>query len=174
MHDPHPSETSLSWHLNDEGMSDSVINDILCFGNISNNYLGVFPFDALPSQTKETCMLVINVGQHFVTLYISPNFVLYVDSLGLPIMHESIKKFIERHAPSLQVFYNTKQVQSLTSSHCGFYAVLFTLLFDGKKPLLDSGCIKFFSNRKYLTRNDQKCVNYIKSIVQNQDFHACE
>ena len=160
---------TLAWHLNKNGMSDSVINDLLAMAKISNQYLGTFMFNNLPyfssselKQQSTSHFLIINVGHHFVTLCITPYYALYIDSIGLPIVHQEINNFIDQYSPR-PIYFNTKQIQSFESSHCGLYAALFTLYFDQYEQ--HNMKMTFFKNPALLLKNDDKCIQYIKKLV---------
>ena len=93
------------------------------------NFLGVFAADELPSHFPWSCGLVVNTdprsepGTHWLAIYIDGNgHGEYFDSYGL-------KPFVPQHLKFLnrlkQWRYNKTKLQSLTSTLCGQYCVLY-------------------------------------------------
>lgn len=147
-----------------EGVSNHYIDSVL--KPICANYCGVFSANNIPIslRKKKVFSIVCNLsnegqaGSHFVTILSFPNYVIYIDSLGLPCIIEPISNFLSRL--NKPVFYNTTQIQSAKSKFCGFYCILFVLLYD-RKPN-----IKLSFTRKNLMLNDERCVEYITQILK--------
>ena len=158
------SENNPAWHLNRFGMSNVVMEDLIQFGGVSKNFRGVLPFNMLPHSSllqSDYLIFIINVGHHFITLLVHPNYIYYIDSLGLPIWREEVKVFCSQF--DLPIYYNPTQIQHPLSSHCGLYAVLFVILMDNAMKKKKSPIIKF--NTSELRKNDDKCVMYIKECL---------
>ena len=176
----------LSWHLNDSGMSDIVMKDLLQMSSISNRFRGIHHVHHLdkiklsPSTiAKDGASFIVNIGSHFVALIIFPTYVLYIDSFGIPIRNARISQFLHTNFPHHQVYSNRTQLQSIDSSHCGLYATLFILYFDVFyfRPQRSSKTKKnaFFhlsfhpitsekNSKTNGTMNDKLCIEYIKSL----------
>lgn len=162
----------INWHLSREGMSDKVINDLLAHCGVSDRYRGTFLYNNLPYDIvndQDEFIIIINVGFHFVTLYITKTFVLYIDSFGLPIRHLEIIEFIANRTVCTPVYYNTHQIQSLSSTHCGLFAAMFVLLLDTQHHRSRIGRRRrrqfhFYKQPSRLKRNDKLCVNYLKTF----------
>ena len=153
----------LNWHLNREGISDEVISDFLHMCKVSNKFKGVYPFKNLPDSLKKEShfSIIVNIGHHFVTLHVKPTYILYIDSFGQPISNREILDFLGKKLHHIPLYYNTRQIQSLYSSHCGIYAIFFILYHDKRINLPMK-----FSNQDLL-QNDFLCIQHIKSIVHS-------
>lgn len=157
------SKTSeLEWHLNRMGMSSEVMHDFLKTIGVSNRFKGIYHFNHLPSPSLYTSghhILIFNVGHHFVTLYICPQYLYYIDSLGQSIFQEKVQDFCNFFS-SRDFFFNPSQIQSIFSSHCGLYAILFTSFWDKTLRGKDLPRLRFVHSN--LIKNDKKCVTYLK------------
>ena len=153
----------LNWHLNKKGISDEVIADFLQMCQVSKKFKGVYPFTNLPKSLKNEShfSIIVNIGHHFVTLHVKPSYILYIDSFGQPISDSEILIFLGKKLTRTPLYYNTRQIQSLYSSHCGIYAIFFILYHDKriKSPMK-------FKNHDLL-QNDDLCIHHIKSIVHS-------
>ena len=149
------TDKMLEWHLNSHGISNELLSDYLRNVGISRNFLGVFPYNELPPmlfvKSENDRILIINVGQHFVTLLVSPLFTLYVDSFGLA-PRKNIKTILKKLKNPL--FYNTKTIQGINSPFCGLYAALFCLHLDDAKFKLTFA--------RSTEKNDELCISYLK------------
>jgi hypothetical protein len=94
------------------------------------NYSGTFAKDNLPPKMLKSNSAIINFdntgypGTHWVAVFNDPNseYVDYFDSFGLPPPNE-IENYLQ--TSSKPILYNTKQVQSLSSSECGKLCINF-------------------------------------------------
>ena len=67
-------------------------------------------------------------GQHWVSLFIDhDNYAEYFDSFGLPPLYSEIFDCLENNKIGM-LFYNSIQIQGVTSKTCGNYCVLFVKL----------------------------------------------
>lgn len=97
-------------------------------------------------------------GSHFVCIVVQPACVTYIDSFGLPCTSLHIRKFLrEVNRP---ILFNCRTIQSLTSSYCGFYCILFALFYDDR--MLHKIKLTFSSDYE---ANDRKCIKYIRALV---------
>lgn len=153
---------TLDWHINQNGLSNHVLSDLLKHLSVNNQYYkGVFPFDNIPVNlcSESNFIIIVNIGLHFVTVYAQPNFVLYIDSLGNS-SPPNMRDFL--YQCKRPVFFNERQIQSFSSTHCGFFSVLFVIFFVGKKKGIKIESFKFRdTNLKF---NDKLCTKYIKLI----------
>lgn len=93
-------------------------------------FKGVFAADMLPMTFQKPAIFIVNTdtkdkpGEHWISIYFSNGGVCeYFDSFGMPpIVCEHIK-FIKEHANKL--LYNPMSIQSLDTSVCGQYCVMF-------------------------------------------------
>jgi hypothetical protein len=91
-------------------------------------FLGVFSMDTLPTRKlKDGDSLIVNMrpsnmtGSHWVCLYCDTEYILYLDSFGLP-PHETIRKYETKNKP---IVYNSSELQHPDSLRCGEYCVYF-------------------------------------------------
>lgn len=153
---------TLDWHINQNGLSNHVLTNLLNHLSVSDKYYkGVFAFDNIPNNlcNESVFIIIVNIGLHFVTIYATSDFVLYIDSLGKPSPSNMSFFLSQCKRP---IFFNNRQIQSFTSTHCGFFAVLFVLFFNGKEKGTKMRPIKFHDTN--LSSNDKLCTKYIKQI----------
>ena len=176
------NQKTIEWHVNKEGLSNEVISDLMTKLTSTEKYLGVFPWTSLP-ETKilraangqkilgrkgkisgnRNLSFIINVGNHFVCVVITPQSVLYIDSFASTITQPEILRLFSRLEKSHRtLFRNRRQIQSFQSAHCGLYAALFTLWYlCAKKHRM-----KLRFKRENLLDNDELCIRYLKQFVQ--------
>ena len=94
----------------------------------STNFLGCFALDMLPSFPKYLpSSLIVNtdsskgVGVHWLALLFLKNKCLYFDSFGLPIVEETLIKYIEPYYDS--VLYSDVCIQDIESTKCGKFCI---------------------------------------------------
>ena len=157
------SERTLAWHLNSDGLSSVLIRDLLKMCNISKQFVGIYPCTNLkhlkPSEL-ETCIMIVNVGLHFVTMHWTRHYILYIDPFGFGISNDSVKACVKKNAFGRPIYSSKSRLQHLTSSHCGLFATFFALYFDNHtknihlEKFIDSASLK----------NDDICVRNIKRL----------
>ena len=158
--------SQLKQHVNENwGMTNSILNDLaetLC----PRLYAGMYAPHQLKSSRLRTrtkpYTLIVNVGNHFVSIYVSKTVALYVDSYGMRIFRPKVREFLK--SLEVPVFFNDRQLQSGHSKYCGLYALLFCMYFE---------C---YSNRSMQTYfnfhklagpgNDRLCIAYIKKLIK--------
>lgn len=155
---------SLSWHLNKNGLSDTLMKDLLQKANVSSLFHGVFPLNEIPVILTSTpsFVIIVNIGYHFVTIYGTSSYIYYIDTFGKrppPDLYHSFLNACQR-----SVFFNPIQIQSVKSTHCGFFSCLFTIFFC-RKP---KHRLKFHKKRSDLLKNDKKCIEYLKQLSGNK------
>ena len=107
----------------------------------TTNFQGVFSCDNIPKKVERVTnfSIVLNLskenelGTHFITVLKFPTEIWYIDSLGLWCENHHILKFLNLF--KTKIYFNKRQLQSLTSNKCGFYCILFCLHFDHPSDL---------------------------------------
>ena len=95
-------------------------------------FKGTFPKDQLPKIKEKTFAIIINTdssdkpGEHWVAIYSDDEITEYFDSFGLPPLHQEIIKYLD--STSNQWHYNSLTIQSVTSTTCGLFCVLYIKL----------------------------------------------
>lgn len=165
-------ENKIEWHLNENGASNILIEDLLSFPNwLQPHFKGVFTyFELIPDKILfPSFSAVVNIGRHFVTIYGEENFILYIDPFGSPIPHEEIYSFFSQDPLKRYLYWNRKTVQDMQSSHCGLFAALFTLHLEAKRnnqfATYKDKLLSFYGKNNLL-KNDALCVKYIKNIFE--------
>ncbi len=132
---------------------NSLLSNYECF-------IGTYPRDVLPKNRIQSkpCAIIINTdestkpGQHWVALFLRKDGVAeFFDSFGLSYIHEDILKFLKRNKIK-NLIYNSKQLQSVTTSTCGAYCILFVKYRCSGLSFCD--VINYFSNNRL--NNDMK------------------
>ena len=114
---------------------------------------------------------IVNVGNHFVSVIITAVSILYIDSfagrLSTPQLATLFSRVKKRETKSRSgvlnrtFFRNKRQIQSIESTHCGLYAILFCVWYL-KHP---SDRMKLRFSQSDLNQNDAMCVKYLKKLV---------
>jgi len=117
------------------------------------NYKGCYSKDNIRTKLKEG-YYVINLqdsnegdGSHWCCLYVSKYYDLYFDSYGF-ICPENIEQLCDK------LIYSQKMIQSLNSSSCGYYVVLF-ILYMNKFNINDKLLIVKYNNFINLFNKDE-------------------
>ena len=144
----------------------------------TTNFIGVysaenFPFKYLKKNRTQKMNLICNLspsnkpGTHFIALCCSSNKIKYFDSLGMSPttskhVYNSLKKLTKRRHELAEVL--PKAIQSDTSSHCGFYCMLYVLLEDDYIKFCQPTGLKRFSINN-LDMNDSICVRNLLTVI---------
>lgn len=151
------------------GLTNVFIDDVL---KNCNSFRGCYAADKIPNSllhSLEKVTIVVNLsphthkGSHFITIVIFPNFVYYIDSLGLPCFSLHILSFLKQL--KRPILYNKKKIQSSTSTYCALYCILFALFFDCTKNDRQKNKLVFTN---HFLKNDKKVVKYVKRLIKNQ------
>ena len=167
-------------HINKRGVTGGVIDDLLRIINISSRYIGIYALPDLESlkfsKDKNEIILIVNIGSHWITIAVYKNFVLYLDSYGLPPRQTEMIKFLTRLLDQCkgikthEIHYNIKQIQAISSNYCGMYAALWAKRLDNimKNPEQKNFSMRFYSGQieNRLRKNDKLCIKYLKSISE--------
>lgn len=129
---------------------------------------GVYASDCLPARVSPSTALVVNTdphtkrGLHWIAVYLDPCGKLeYFDSYGLPPVVQDHFKFIKRN--STRYFYNPTQLQSLNSTVCGHYCLVY-LYFRTNG----------FSMQDFLSMFDQDTAKNDKFILECFKYLYCK
>ena len=147
-------------------------------GGVSNRYVaevmhatsdvfrGVYPSDYLPRRPLDSPnSLIINLAPHsikrghFVCLYQTHQQIFYFDPLGFPPWVPAVQHFIERSGKHLH--YNTKAVQPIQSSYCGFYCMAFLLWFEKRNKNMNDFISVFHSH----VNNDTMVIKMLNTLI---------
>lgn len=163
---------TLEWHINKNGLSNILLEDLMkmAMNDVADSaYQGVYTHFNIPSSLKQlpNFSIIVNVGAHFVAIYATPQYILYLDPFGTPIMQANIVHTLTSEEYDRPIFTNCRQVQALDSTHCGLFSCLFVLHLETKRlqtPFYKDVQLKFVS--KNLTKNDFLCIKYLKRIIR--------
>lgn len=147
------------------GLSNSYINNFLIKCNLTH-FHGVFSADNIPKKfrNKVNASFICNLANsnisygHFVTISMNKNLIFYCDPFGLPCTNINISNFLT--SCNRQIVYNNDKIQAPESHFCGFFCILFVLLYHYPEN------INKISFSKKLIKNDAKCIKYICKIIQ--------
>ena len=96
-----------------------------------NQFRGTYSRNLLPNKINKPFGIVINTdpssepGEHWVAIYMSTEGELeYFDSFGLPPLHAEIIEFLDNNCVN-GWSYNTITFQSIYSTTCGMYCVIY-------------------------------------------------
>ena len=158
----------LSDHVSaDWGMTNDLVNH-LASSLAPRLYRGLFLPEELPTKlsSKSAYLLkdrpftiIVNVGGHFVGVYCADQYTIYFDPFGLPCMQTQLKQFLRKLKQP--VFFSKKKIQTISSKHCGLYAVLFVLYHDKPKRTF-----KMQFGRRAGLKNDKLCVQDLHKLCR--------
>lgn len=137
--------------------------------------VGVYAADRIPKVLSTPTAIIANTddhtkpGTHWVALYIdSDRFGTYFDSYGLP---PASKHHIDRLKRNCNSFcWNTRELQSLDSTCCGQYAVMFLYHMSRGKSL--NAFLRLFTHDT--RKNDVLVVNYFKRKMKKLVRKKCK
>jgi hypothetical protein len=135
----------------------------------TSDFIGVYSVDSIPKRTlagRGNFFIVLNLGDgrkkedgHFVAVAAYPDVVLYMDPFGLePPTDRYVRPFLR--LCRRPVYFNHVQVQDITSSYCGLYAILFVWHLDAGRPFKLR-----FRRRGNLMINDRTCMDYLRRLL---------
>jgi hypothetical protein len=122
-------------------MNNIQLNEILKYDEFTKKYfLGCFPLDMIPKITRYPSCIIVNnqisnsSGEHWLAIYYnSKKKATFFDSFGLHPRHYKLEKFLKNTSEKYD--YNKIPIQSIFSSYCGYYCLLFLLFISRKKSL---------------------------------------
>jgi len=128
-------------------------------------FKGVFSSDNCPLLKNPGESIIINFdrvnegGSHFVAIYLQQKNVLkYFDSLDIPLLPPELIVYLKQYS---KIYDCSKQIQSFSSTYCGFYCMLFIMsnVFSVWKKTLDF----FLIDR---LENDHICINLLCNLLK--------
>lgn len=152
---------SIAWHLNKNGLSDTLMKDLLFKANVGSLFQGIFPLQTIPNELAiaKSFVIIVNIGYHFVTIYTTDAFIYYIDSFGKKPPQSLYKSFL--NSCNRPIFFNPIQIQSKQSTHCGFFSCLFTLFYSKKNHNMK---LKFVKDKNQLQKNNELCIKFLKQL----------
>ena len=132
----------------------------------SKIFLGCFPMDDLPPfPQRMPASLIVNtdisteIGDHWLALVLEEDYCYYFDSFGLPIMDETLIKYLESHYR--KVTYSDVCIQHIESNKCGEFCIIFVEYVNSK-----TSYDKFLSNFNHFSieKNDVIVTEWINVI----------
>lgn len=144
-------------------MWSTEIENIL---STSNNFVGCYPLNELPSLSQKLpASLIVNTdisratGEHWLGLVLEEEECLYFDSFGLPIVDETLLKYLNPFYD--KVTYSDVCIQHVTSNKCGKFCILFVKNVNSK-----SSYENFLSefNHYNLKKNDIIVEKWINTL----------
>lgn len=148
----------LNRHVNEEGMSHKLLDDLLQQASLSSRFRGILPdwkakhFDRLVEQIDMDSSLVAffiaNVGLHYVVVSIAKGEISYCDPFGHAPSPNLHRHFLDR--VKLPVRYSSGQIQAASSAFCGLFACLLCIVLDmqAEAAYLARENPRFHRNRK--------------------------
>lgn len=100
-------------------------------GHLSTHFRGVFAFDQIPSTLKAGHFIVCNtsdssdIGEHWFVIYRNEKVIECFDSLGIDSEKLSILQENITFKGTNKLKFNKTQVQSNTTSTCGYFCIYF-------------------------------------------------
>ena len=140
------------------------------------DFLGVFASDELSSLNKtDTGMLIFNTdssessGQHWISLCITKECVLYFDSLNLNFQFsDDISDFLIKLDKNL--IMNTIPIQTMDSSNCGKHCLVFCYVMSFEKSVNQyKRWLQTFSSYNIQER-EELSLAYFELMESNSEF----
>ena len=144
-------------------MWSTEIEDIL---QTSDKFLGCFPLDELPPFPQRLpASIIVNtnisteIGDHWLALVLDEGECFYFDSFGLPILEETLIKYLEPYYSS--VTYSDLCIQHIESDKCGEFCILFVKHFKSNN-IYENILLQF--NKNNLQQNDVIVEQWLNAI----------
>jgi hypothetical protein len=132
-------------------------------------FKGVFSCNNIPASlsNNDSFSIVCNLskveepGTHFITIVCFKDYVLYIDSIGMHCFNLDITRFLLNL--NRTIFYNTKKIQSITSTYCGMYCVMYILHFNTPLHYQHDNKLSFTID---MQKNDKQCVKNVSRLIK--------
>jgi hypothetical protein len=160
------------------GLTNVYIDTMARRFAVRGTFCGVFSSDTIPAELADRptrFSLICNLsrerelGTHFVAITCTRQQVYYFDPVGLPCISADIARFLDRCAAGRRRWRrrrrrNERTIQHPQSSFCGFYTLLFVLLFDRGARWQT---LRFLGGNRSgtLFANDAHCLSYLKREI---------
>ena len=130
-------------------------------------FRGVFALDQVPKTFfKFPSCFIVNThkqnqpGEHWLAVYIDSNMKIdFFDSFGRPPEEFKLHQYLS--SISIQINYNKKQIQSVSSSFCGYYC-LFFILSKVRGMSMDKFVSMFSENTE---KNDDIINSFLEEFI---------
>ena len=176
------------------GVSNAIVEKFgleLC----SPHFLGVFAADYIPRKKlleADKFIVIVNLGEkgrgrrrrrrkeeeeeelpvgHFVALCGTKRRIQYWDPYALPCLQPHVDEFLRDcvgGGRTLEV--NHRQIQAFESVYCGFFCLLYAAYqsrcMNGQEPRFK---LHFYKRRANLIKNDEKCMEYLRTFIDELD-----
>jgi hypothetical protein len=169
------------------GTSNKFIENF-AFDLCSPYFVGVFAANRIPRRElkdRERFIIIVNLGEkkraskgesraqspvgHFVVVCAEKKRIQYWDPYALPCLQPKVLDFIRRSGRQ-RTETNKLQIQDFNSVYCGFFCLMYAgyqaRCMIGKPPRFK---LRFYKSVQNLKRNDTKCVDYLKKLVDKVD-----
>ena len=127
------------------------------------DFKSVLPRDRLPSRVVYPSSYVVNThesskkGEHWLALYFDKTgYCTFFDPFGLSPSFYGFDNYLKKTSRGFT--FNTQQIQSVTSSVCGYYCIYFVLLMSRNFTLKE---ILMFFDKKDFIYNDFKILHLL-------------
>ena len=123
-----------------------------------HRFNGVYSRDNLPNKINDGAYVInldeyLDIGTHWIALYVINKTVIYFDSFGVERISKEIKKFVNNK----NIIANIFRIQAYDSVMCGYFCIGFIdFMFNGNS-LTD--LTNLFSSNN-LKKNDDIILNY--------------
>lgn len=145
-------------------------------------FKGVYACNQIPKylQNVNNFSIIVNIAGssssegHWVSLARNHGKAYYFDSYGASCFNWYILAFISKL--NVDLIENYRMIQSFDSAACGYFSLLFVLLYEEKKTLLFSPksttnhMRRFTFNFGKLNRNDLICIKIIKKKLEEHGY----
>jgi len=153
-------------------------------------FVGVFAANRIPRRElkgRERFIVIVNLGEkksrapsmgrsraeppvgHFVVVCAERERIQYWDPFALPCLQPKVLDFLRRSGRR-DMETNRTQIQDFKSVYCGFYCLLYAgyqaRCMVGKPPRFK---LRFYKSVQKLKRNDEKCMRYLRKLVDKAD-----
>ena len=163
------NELYKSIFIHRNGKKRTMVSNLYIDKNLKHlkGFKGTFSCDNIPFWgSNDRKMFIVNLseenkkGSHFVFIEIEKDKALYLDPLGKNLSNSFIKKSLVINGCK-KITYLSKPVQSMFSTSCGLFCILFTVA--RVKKISPRKMLSFFNNTNLL-KNDKAIPSILKKI----------
>lgn len=172
--------------MEERGLSNIYIDHQLKQLNLTD-YLGCFAINTFPHHSVKWNSIVIcnvskasEVGTHFIALRLTRHKLYYYDSFGLlsAAISKDVNTLLVKIAIDFSVdveFVVPRPVQHINSYFCGFYVMLYTILYDTSTTtttkMMHKPKLVAFKKTNLLQNDDIVVNNLIMMIESRQNIY---
>lgn len=155
--------------------SEQLTRGLTFLNKCKNNHfqVGVFAADRIPTKYKRPAAFIINTddygqpGTHWIAIFIPKKASIeYFDSYGLSPYIQSHRSFLK----GKKWIHNDREMQSLTSTVCGHYCLLFLA------SRMNGFSLQQFKNSftSSVEKNDLLMLKYVTNMFKHAKLHTCK